>query len=86
MYLADLIEKDEDPVSAAEARFYRKAAEKMLDALLAEHCDLSPETDGILQNGTAAYGHTDTHVPIIYGDYYLVEAILRLRGEGIRLW
>lgn len=77
--LAELVPEYERPL-------HRGAAEKMLQALLDGHCDWDPARDGILQNGTAAYGHEDTHVPIVYGDYFLAEALLRLRGKGFRAW
>lgn len=77
--LADLVPPD-------EARLFRTAARQMLDALLERHCDFEPARDGLLQNGTAAYGHKDTHVPIIYGDYFLTEALLHLQGRSFRAW
>lgn len=76
----------EELVTAEERPLYRRAAEKMLQALLDGHCDWDPVRDGILQNGTAAYGHEDTHMPIIYGDYFLVESLLWLRQKAFRAW
>lgn len=74
-------------VSEYEHDFYQEAAEKMLEALLSNHCDWNPETDGILQHGTAEYHReTDREVPIIYGDYFLIEALMQLSGDGIKFW
>lgn len=76
-----------DSVTEYEKRLYRKSAERMLFALLDKHCDWNTETDGILQNGTAAYHRAeDKEVPIIYGDYFLIEALMRFSGKGIRFW
>jgi len=69
-----------------ERRLYRDAACRMLGALVDRHCDFDTANDGLLQNGTAAYGHKDTHVPIIYGDYFLTEALLRLHGRAFTAW
>lgn len=76
-----------DAVPELERPLYWNAANAMLKSLTEGHCDWSCETDGILQHGTAAYHReTDREVPIIYGDYFLIEALLRLQGEGLRIW
>ena len=40
--------------------------------------------------GTEAYypggGDKGRHIPIIYGDYYFIEAIYKLRGNDILFW
>lgn len=74
-------------VPELEKRLYYDSAERMLMELAQHHCDWNPETDGILQNGTVAYGREgETHVPIIYGDYFLTEGILRLAGKAFMIW
>lgn len=75
-----------DLVPESERTFYRTAAQQMLQALLDDQCDFDPAHDGLLQNGTAAYNHPDTHLPIIYGDYFLTEALLRLQNRSFRAW
>ena len=70
-----------------EAR-WRAAAETLVDGLIDRCCDLSPDTCGILTHCTASY-HDDAagvHTNILYGDYFLVEALLRLLGRGPELW
>lgn len=70
-----------------EKDLYYDGAVKMLMALSEAHCDWNLKTDGILQNGTAAYWRdTDRHVSIIYGDYFYVEGILRLLGKEFMIW
>lgn len=70
-----------------EKPLYRDSAVRMLMELAEHHSDWNPERDGILQNGTVAYGREEeTHVPIIYGDYFLVEGILRLLGKAFMIW
>lgn len=67
---------------------YRAAAEKLLDGLL-DHCsDWTDNRCGVLTHCTASY-HDDgagRHTNIIYGDYFLTEAIARLTGTDPRLW
>lgn len=71
-----------------DANRYRSAAFRMLKALDAMCSDWTPETCGILQKCTASY-HEDgmgRHINIIYGDYFFVEAILKLKGMDIMTW
>ena len=67
---------------------YRAAAEKLVDGLI-EHCsDLSPNTCGILTHCTASYhdGAAGVHTNIVYGDYFLIEALMKLADRDTRLW
>ncbi|MGG4342080.1 glycoside hydrolase family 88 protein [Paenibacillus lautus] len=61
---------------------YRKAAERIVLALSTEYAAFqAPEHEGILFGGT---GHkpadTNINVSLIYGDYYYIEALAKLRG------
>lgn len=67
-----------------EKDMYISAAVSMLKALEAAWCDWSLEEDSILQNGTERYG--DGPKPIIYGDYFFAEAILKLKGNEFLAW
>ena len=70
-----------------EKPLYRESAQKILMALAGSHWNWNQEEDGILQNGTVAYGReNETHVPIIYGDYFFVEGISRLLGKEFMIW
>lgn len=74
-------------VPELEQELYRENAIKILMALEEKHCNWKEEEDGILQYGTAAYHREeDTHVPIIYGDYFFVEGILRMMGKDFPIW
>lgn len=74
-------------VGEMESLFYYNGAINILHALTENYCDWDTETDGILGYGTVAYHRTEgVHAPIIYGDYFLLEAVLRLKGEGSFLW
>lgn len=76
-------------VEENEARFYTEAAYRILRACDAKFADWDPEKDAITTGGTFFYHDpdgTNTEVPIIYGDYYFIEAILRLKGKALFEW
>lgn len=67
---------------------YQKTAERIIFALSTEYAAFNePEHDGILHGGT---GHkpenTNVGVSLIYGDYYYVEALAKLRGWRTRIF
>lgn len=68
-----------------EKPLYLSSAMKILKALEKEHCDWTEQSDSILQNGSEKYVD-GRHKSIIYGDYYFIEAILKLKETGICLW
>ena len=74
-------------VDEFEKQFYVEAAVKMLKATDERFCNWAPEYDSIVQMGSGSY-HTDhdKHVPIIYGDYFFMEAVLRLLDKDILIW
>lgn len=69
-----------------EKALYIDAVKKLLCGLY-DNCDFSDNTQAILMNGTERYhdesGH---HIPIIYGDYYMMEALLKLKGNKVLFW
>lgn len=68
-----------------EKKLYIENAVRILRTLAENYCDWNPETDGVLGYGSGSY-HGRTHYPIIYGDYFLLEAVLRLLDKHFRLW
>lgn len=68
-----------------EKNMYIDAAVKILKVLEKEHCDWSEKQQAILLRGTESY-KANQHIPIIYGDYFFVEAILKLKGSDILFW
>lgn len=74
-------------VDEYEKEFYVDAAVKMLKATDEKFCNWDPKYDSIVQMGSGSY-HTDhdKHVPIIYGDYFFMEAVLRLLDKDILIW
>lgn len=70
-----------------EKNIYLNAAIRMLKAMEKEFCNWDENVDYILGMGTELYhnekGH---HKSIIYGDYYFVEAIYKLKGFELLFW
>lgn len=62
---------------SSEQSMYQKAALKLLMAVVNEQVNLDDSVDAILMNGSEAYNH-GRHMSIIYGDYYLVETVLKM--------
>lgn len=76
-------------VEENEARFYTEAAYRILRACEARFADWDPARDSILTGGTYFYHDPtgkNTEVPIIYADYFLIEAVLRLKGKELFEW
>jgi len=73
-------------VGQHEKALYLNAAIKLLKTLDEQRSDWSDQSDAILQNGSAAYYAAAHHQAIIYGDYYFIEAIFKLKGNDLYLW
>jgi unsaturated chondroitin disaccharide hydrolase len=76
-------------VGTHEKPLYLDAALHILRACDKKFNNWEPDQDGIVGGGTFFYHDPDgsnTHVPIIYGDYFLIEAILRLKGKDLFIW
>ena len=76
-------------VGEHEKRFYTEAAYRILRACDKKFCNWDPEKDSIVDGGTFFYhdpSGENTEIPIIYGDYYFIEAILRLKGKALFTW
>lgn len=72
-------------VQQYEKKLYLKAAINILKALEKEHCNWGLNEQSILQNGSEAYGR-GVHIPLIYGDFFFVEAIYKLKGYEFFIW
>ena len=72
-----------------QLRIYTEAAFRILRACDEKFCCWDPEKDSIVDGGTFFYHDPtgkNTEVPIIYGDYYLIESVLRLKGTSLFVW
>ncbi|MNJ71863.1 hypothetical protein D3C77_684560 [compost metagenome] len=59
------------------------AALKLLKTLDESRSDWTKDSDCILINSSAAYHNPDRHTAIIYGDYYFMEAVFKLKGNDL---
>lgn len=73
-------------VGEFEKPLYVYPALQILKAIEKQYCNWNSEEDAIVGGGSAAYFSDDIDVPIIYGDYFFIEAVLRLLGKDIHLW
>ncbi|MCM1135676.1 MAG: glycoside hydrolase family 88 protein [Clostridium sp.] len=76
-------------VGEYEKSLYVKAALNILKACDERFSNWKPEEDSIVDGGTFFYHDPEgknTEVPIIYADYYFIEAVLRLRGQELFIW
>lgn len=75
-------------VPELEKPLYEQSALKMLKAMEAKFCNWNETEDGILGMGKVAYHEEGEHrqVPIVYGDYFFAEAILRLEEKAFFIW
>lgn len=68
-----------------EKKMYIVSAIKLLKSLESDFCNWEENEDSILAGGTEMYT-TGSNRPIIYGDYFFTEAILKLRGSEFLPW
>ena len=77
-----------DHVGEYEKKLYTQAAVNTLKACEQKFGNWNLGDDAIIGGGTLCYHDSgaETHVPIIYGDYYFVEAILKLKGKNLFIY
>ncbi|OUS75857.1 glycosyl hydrolase [Paenibacillus sp. MY03] len=71
-----------------DSAFYRMRAEAILQSLFENYgaWDI-PDEEGLLLHGTSHYPQgSNIDVPLIYGDYYFVEGLARLKDYGPFYW
>jgi unsaturated chondroitin disaccharide hydrolase len=74
-------------VGEHEKDVYMSAALKLLKTLDERRSNWSEDYDCILINCSGAYhNEDDRHSAIIYGDYYFIEAVFKLKGNDLYLW
>ena len=67
---------------------HRSSALRLVDGLLDVCCDWTDRCCGLLTHCTASYNDDGAgrHTNIVYGDYFLVEALAKLAGTDPMLW
>ncbi len=76
-------------VSDAESTAYIEAAKNIIKATDKYFCDYNEGTDSIVLMGTERYPHESmkgVHIPIIYGDFFFVEALCKLKNLKFLIW
>lgn len=69
-----------------EQSLYVDTALQMLKTLEEKRCDWSLDSDGILDKCTAAYHDKAHEFNTIYGDYYFIEAMMKVNGTEMFIW
>ncbi|MEH7480923.1 glycoside hydrolase family 88 protein [Neobacillus drentensis] len=76
-----------EKVTAAESPIYQRAGEKILESLYRNYGDWEGSEEGLILHGTSHFPQGKyTNNPLIYGDYYFVEGLARLKGYKELFW
>ncbi len=73
-------------VAEADAALYRRAAVRLLRVLVDSGVDWDNGHDELLEHCSAQYNEATHEYPIIYGDYFFIEALMKLTGQVLPLW
>ena len=72
--------------SEQEKDFYTSAINTMMD-ILYKNCDFTRNNQSILQNCSEMYNqNARIHISLIYGEFYMLEALLRITGNDDALY
>ena len=70
-----------------DSDLYKREALRLLQALDQKRSMWSPDVDPLLEKCTVAYHEPSGHeITIIYGDYYFIEAVMKLSGQELFIW
>ncbi len=69
-----------------QGKVYLDAALKLLYALTEHSTNWNEDEDNLLEKCTAAYHDREHEFSIIYGDYYFLEALMKLAGKDLFIW
>ena len=78
-------------VSEEEGRRYTQEAINILKATDEHFCNYEEDQDALVLMGSERYPHdvrgrNGLHIPIIYGDFFFVEALTKLKGSQFFIW
>ena len=78
-------------VSDEEAKFYTQEAINILKTCEKEWLNYSDDEEGLVMMGSGAYPRYERwtsmlHKPIIFGDFFFVEALCKLKGRDFFIW
>ena len=71
--------------------YYMEEAFKLLKAADEHFCDYDPDTDPLVGGSTGYYPRgektlSQVEIPWIFGDFYYIEALLKLKGNEFLMW
>jgi unsaturated chondroitin disaccharide hydrolase len=76
-----------DQVAAPELPVYKRAGKRILESLFKNYGDWEGTGEGLILHGTSHYPEGKfTDNPLIYGDYFFVEGLARLKGNKELFW
>ena len=73
-------------VEGNDSAIYREAAVRMLKALDEKRSNWDADIDNIIEKGTVAYHYGAHETGILYGDFYFIEALMKLAGIDYMPW
>ena len=73
-------------VGDLEKGLYLNAALRLLKALDEKCCRYGEDCDYLVGRGSGSYHESIHEYPIIYGDYFFMEAIFKLAGSDFLIW
>lgn len=78
-------------VSEEESVRYTQEAINILKACDKHFCNYEEDEDALVLMGSERYPHTEdamkgVHIPLIYGDFFFVEALCKLKGQEFLIW
>ena len=78
-------------LSGERGEYYMGEAIKILKATDAHFCNYSDDEDALVLMGSNRYPREErflegVHTPIIYGDFFFVEAMSKLKGSDFLIW
>ena len=78
-------------VSEEEGKRYTEEAIHILKACDQHFCNYEEDEDALVLMGSERYPSLEeykrgVHIPIIYGDFFFVEAMLKLKGNEFFIW
>ncbi|MGI5948367.1 MAG: glycoside hydrolase family 88 protein [Lachnospiraceae bacterium] len=74
-------------IDGADKALYQTHAMRIVKSICEKSCIWDPAADGIVQNCKVAF-HNDRReqTDLIYADYFLTEAVLRMTGKDFLIW
>ena len=78
-------------VPEEESRRYTQEAINILKACDEHFCNYEENEDALVLMGSGQYPHNEAdfkgvHIPMIYGDFFFVEALFKLKGNDFLIW